>query len=131
MYTTTGFTGENMSHSHKISKMKGQADFDADGNGHIVVKNISGRNITVGNPAVLLFPGDKAFSCDDNPDVLSAVKSYKLEIVETSANKPKQKKTKPEEPKEETLTTVADKDEPASVQLDLPDEGKTLPSEDL
>jgi hypothetical protein len=125
-----------MTHSHKVEKIKGQLDFQNDDSGHIVVKNISGRNMTIGLPPVLLYPEDEAFSCDDNPDVLSAVKSYKLEIVKTEAVKEKPKKakieeTKVEEVKEETLTTVADSEEQVSVQLDLPDDSKTLNSDEL
>ena len=126
-----------MTHSHKVEKIKGQSDFDNDGSGHIVVKNISGRNITIGLPPVLLYPEDEAFSRDDNPDVLSAVKSYKLKIVKTEEavkEKPKKAKieeTKVEEVKEETLTTVADSQEQVSVQLDLPDDSKTLNSDKL
>ena len=125
-----------MTHLHKVEKIKGQSDFENDGSGHIVVKNISGRNITVGSPPVLLYPEDEAFSCDDNPDVLSAIKSYKLEIVKTEEAKEKPKKSKIEETKvekvkEETLTTVADSAEQVSVQLDLPDDSKTLNSDEL
>ena len=125
-----------MTHSHKVEKIKGQSDFDNDGSGHIVVKNISGRNITIGLPPVLLYPEDEAFSCDDNPYILSAVKSYKLEIVKTEEAREKPKKTKIEETKvekvkEETLTTVADSAEQVSVQLDLPDDSKTLNSDEL
>lgn len=131
MYTNQSYAGVDMAHTHKVEKVKNQSGFDADGAGHIVVKNVSGRNITVGSPGVLLYPGDTAFSCDDNPAILTAVKSYKLEIVSTEAAKPKAKKAKVEEVKEETLTTVADSDEQVSVQLDLPDDGKTLPSDEL
>ena len=114
-----------MTHSHKVEKIKSQSDFDDDGSGHIVVKNISGRNITIGLPPVLL-----------NPDVLLAIKSYKLEIIKTEEAKEKPKKTKIEETKvekvkEETLTTVADSAEQVSVQLDLPDDSKTLNSDEL
>ena len=125
-----------MTHLHKVEKIKGQSDFENDGCGHIVVKNISGRNVTIGLPPVLLYPEDEAFSCDDNPDVLSAVKSYKLEIVKIEEAKEKSKKSKIEETKvgkakEETLTTVADSAEQVSVQLDLPDDSKTLNSDEL
>ena len=125
-----------MAHSHKVEKIKSQSDFDNDGSGHIVVKNISGRNMTIGLPPVLLYPEDEAFSCDDNPEILSALKSYKLEIVKTEEAKEKPKKTKTEETKvekvkEETLTTVADSSEQVSVQLDLPDDSKTLNSGEL
>ena len=125
-----------MTHSHKVEKIKSQSDFDHDGSGHIVVRNISGRSINIGFPSVLLYPEDEAFSCDDNPDVLSAIKSYKLEIVKTEEAKEKPKKTKIEETKvekvkEETLTTVADSAEQVSVQLDLPDDSKTLNSDEL
>lgn len=125
-----------MTHSHKVEKIKGQSDFENHGSGHIVVKNISGRNITIGLPPVLLYPEDEAFSCNENPDVLSAIKSYKLEIVKTEEAKEKPKKTKIEETKvekvkEETLTTVADSTEQVSVQLDLPDDSKTLNSDEL
>ena len=92
-----------MTHSHKVEKIKGQSDFENDGSGHIVVKNISGRNITIGLPPVLLYPEDEAFSCDDNPEILSAVKSYKLEIVKTEETKEKSKKTKIEETKVEKV----------------------------
>lgn len=120
-----------MSHSHKIEKLKDQSDFDSNGTGYFVVQNISGRNLTLGSDAILLYPGDKAFSCDDNPKVLSAIKSYKLEIVEIASAKPKTKKSKTEEQKEETLTTVADSNEQDSVQLDLPDNSETLKSDEL
>ena len=39
--------------------------------------------------------------------------------------------TKVEKVKEETLTTVADSREQVSVQLDLPDDSKTLNSDEL
>lgn len=83
-----------MTHLHKVEKIKSQSDFENDGSGHIVVKNISGRSINIGFPAVLLYPEDEAFSCDDNPDVLSAIKSYKLEIVKTEEAREKPKKQK-------------------------------------
>jgi hypothetical protein len=125
-----------MTHSHKVEKIKSQSGFENDGSAYVVVKNISGRNMTIGLPPVLLYPEDEAFSCDDNPDVLSAVKSYKLEIVKTEEAKEKPKKTKIEETKvekakEETLTTVADSNGQVSVQLDLPDDSKTLNSDEL
>lgn len=109
-----------MAHIHKIQKIKGQTDFDANGAGYIVVANIAGRAISVGSPSIVLYPGDKAFSCDDNDLVLSAVKGNKLAIVETFESKPKPKKQK----QEETLVTVADSEEEVSVQLGMSDEGE-------
>lgn len=109
-----------MTHAHKIEKIKGQSDFDANGAGYIVVSNVAGRPVSVGSPSVTLYPGDKAFSCNDNDSVLKAVKDKKLSIVETFEAKQKPKKQK----QEETLATVADLEEEVSVQLGLSDEGE-------
>jgi hypothetical protein len=113
-----------MTHIHKIEKIKDEKEFDSNGFGYVIVSNVAGRPIVIGSPAVTLYPGDKAFSCEDNDSVLRAVKAKKLAIVEIFEAKPKTKKQKPEEPKqEETLVTVADIEEEVSVQLGLSDEG--------
>lgn len=116
-----------MAHIHKVEKIKGQSDFDANGAGYIVVSNVAGRPVSVGSPSVVLYPGDKAFSCDDNDSVLKAVKAKKLSVVETFESKPKAKKQK----QEETLATVADSEEEVSVQLGLSDEGEQPLSDTL
>lgn len=121
-----------MTHIHKIEKIKGSSEFDSNGSGYVVVSNVAGRPISIGAPAVTLYPGDKAFSCDDNDAVLRAVKAKKLAIVETFEAKAKTKKQKPEESKqEETLATVADVEEEVSVQLGLSDEGDSPLSDKL
>jgi hypothetical protein len=121
-----------MTHTHKIEKVKEGQEFDSNGSGYLVVSNIAGRPIVIGKPAVSLYPGDKAYSCDDNESVLTAVKSGKLKIVESFEAKAKTKKQKQEEPKqEETLATVADVEEEVSVQLGLSDEGDSSLSDTL
>jgi hypothetical protein len=121
-----------MTHSHKFEKIKNQSEFDADGVGHIVVSNVAGRPLTLGNPAATLYPGDKAFSCEDNDFVLKAIKDGKLRIVDSVLAKPKPKKQKQEEEKQvETFTTVADSEEQVSVQLGLSDDASLLSDDKL
>ena len=121
-----------MTHIHKIEKIKDQTEFESNDVGYIVVSNVAGRTITVGSPSVTLYPGDKAFSCEDNDSVLKAVKNRKLSILESHAAKPKVKKQKQEEEKQlETLATVADIEEEVSVQLGLSDDGALPPSDKL
>jgi hypothetical protein len=124
--------GVNMTHIHKVEKIKDQTDFDSDGVGYIVVSNVTGRPISIGSPSVNLYPGDKAFSCEDNETILKAIKDNKLNIVESFAPKAKVKKQKQEEQKqEETFTTVADSEEQVSVQLGLSDDDGSSSKDEL
>lgn len=121
-----------MTHIHKIEKIKNGNEFDANGQGYLIVSNVAGRPIVIGSPAVALYPLDKAFACEDHDAVLKAIKDKKLAIVEIFEAKPKLKKQKQEEPKqEETLATVADIEEEVSVQLGLSDEGDSSLSDKL
>lgn len=121
-----------MTHIHKIEKVKEGQEFDSNGSGYVVVSNVAGRPLVLGTPAVSLYPGDKAYACDDNDAIIRGVKSGKLKIVESFEGKPKAKKQKPEEPKqEESLATVADVEEEVSVQLGLSDEGDSSLSDKL
>jgi hypothetical protein len=122
-----------MTHTHKVEKVKEQTEFDSNSAGYIVVLNISGRPISVGTPSVTLYPGDKAFSCEDNEKVLKAIKDKKLSLLESFAPKTKVKKQKQEEYKEEeeTFTTVADSEEQVSVQLGLSDDDGSLSKDEL
>lgn len=121
-----------MTHTHKVEKIKEQTEFDSNGVGYIVVLNVAGRPISIGSPSVTLYPGDKAFSCEDNEKVLKAIKEKKLSIVESFAPKAKVKKQKQEEQKqEETFTTVADSEEQVSVQLGLSDDDGSSSKDEL
>jgi hypothetical protein len=121
-----------MTHTHKVEKIKEQTEFDSNGVGYIVVLNVAGRPISVGSPSVTLYPGDKAFSCEDNEKILKAIKEKKLSIVESFAYKAKIKKQKQEEQKqEETFTTVADSEEQVSVQLGLSDDDGSSSNDEL
>ena len=121
-----------MTHIHKVEKIKEQTEFDSDGVGYIVVSNVAGRPVSIGSPSVTLYPGDKAFSCEDNEQVLKAIKGNKLKIVESFAPKAKVRKQKQEEQKqEETFTTVADSEEQVSVQLGLSDDDSSSSQDEL
>lgn len=110
-------------HVHKVEKNKGQSDFDSDGKGTIVVKNVSLQPVSIGSPSINLYPGDEAFSCDDNEKVLAAVKKGLLSISKTGSSKSKYKKPKVEE----TSSTVAEPEVDVSVQLASPEQGEALP----
>lgn len=99
-----------MSHIHKIEKNKGQDAFSSDSVAVIEVKNTSQMSISIG---VILYPGDTAFACEDHPKVASAVKKGKLSVVASHQNKAKSKKQKTED----SITTVAETEPEASVQL--------------
>lgn len=126
-----------MSHSHEVKKIKsGDAKLSDNSAGSVTVVNISGRTLSFGSPAVLLYPGDSALSCQDNPILDKFVSSKLVKITESTEAKPestpKAKKPKTEEIQvEETFETVAEVAPLPSVQLTSSSNGETLNSEEL
>jgi hypothetical protein len=120
-----------MAHVHDVKKIKSNsnAELASTDAGVVTFVNVSGRNVSVGNPSVLLYPGNTGVACACHPAVLDGVKSKKYKIVSQSdpAPAPKSKKAKAEEPQPEpeTFTTVAEPEPSPSVQLDSSEESET------
>jgi hypothetical protein len=126
-----------MSHSHEVKKLKNDGvKLDDSSFGSVTIENISNRTLPFGSPSVILYPGDKALTCADNPAVEQSVAKKLIKVVDKSETKqesaPKVKKQKAEEVQvEETFETVAEVQALPSVQLTSSSNGETLNSEEL
>ena len=126
-----------MSHSHEVKKIKNADVKLADNSaGSVTVVNVSQNNVSLGKPAVLLFPGDSALSCADNPQIDKFVSLKFIKIVDKTEAKQEQttkpKKQKVEEVQvQETFETVAEVEPLPSVQLNSSSDDESLNSEAL
>ena len=131
-----------MSHSHEVKKLKNDTvKLDDASFGSVTIANTSNRAISFGSPSVVLYPGDKALSCADNPAVEQSVARKLITVIDRSESKQestsKVKKQKVEETEvqktqvEETFETVAEVEALPSVQLTSSSNGETLNSEEL
>lgn len=110
-------------------------------NGMVVVRNVAGRTLHIGKPAVALFPGDKGAFCDDARGLQAGIASNALkflfvteggaeQVKESSSKKKKSPVIEESAPQEEVtvLETVASDAPDTSVQLGVVDV-ESLPSE--
>lgn len=122
-----------MTHNHQVKKIKNNDEkLDDNSVETVTFSNTSGMPISIGRPSVILYPGDTAISCEDNPHFQKLVSSKKITVISSYVPSKPKKQTKAkeeavvelekEEPLvEETFETVADLEANVSVQLAQPD----------
>jgi hypothetical protein len=133
---------EKLMHTEHFGiKIKADSPAEKLPDGAIAVKNVSGRTLQIGKPAVTLYPGEEGAFCADAKGLQSAISSKALksisvhrltevqEVKESSSKKKKQQVNEELAPEVETvLETVASDAPETSVQLGVVDV-ESLPSE--
>lgn len=110
-------------------------------NGAVVVRNVSGRTLQIGKPALTLYPGEEGAFCEDARGLQSAISSKALrtlyiqestevqEVKESSSKKKKQQTSEELVLEVGTVSETVASDAPkTSVQLGVVDV-ESLPSE--